>query len=91
VQNHNLKTEQNEFNASLVTLAKKNNWTPYYHDNSGWHEYEEPISIVTDIDAATAQEETTEGNTLRYNLQGQRVSKGYCGVVILKGRKVRAK
>lgn len=89
VQDQTSSTEQNEFYDYHVTLAKKNNWIPYYW-YYGWKEYEEP-SIATDIGAVTAQEKTTDGNVLRYNLQGQRVSKDYRGVVIINGHKVRVK
>ena len=90
VQDRASNTEQNVFNATLLALAEDNNWTPYYLDSENVpHEYDE-YSFVTGIDAATAQEETTDGDALRYNLQGQRVGKDYRGVVIVNGRKLRS-
>lgn len=91
VQDLASSTEQNEFNTSLLALAKSNNWTPYYYDADRIpHEYDEN-PIATSIDAATAQEDTTDGDAPRYNLQGQHVGKDYRGVVIVNGRKVQVK
>lgn len=90
VQDWSSGREENVFNEELLALAKSNKWIPYYRDVSGWHLYNEN-SFVTGIDAATALEETIDGDALRYNLQGQRVGKDYHGVVIVNGRKVRVK
>jgi hypothetical protein len=85
--------EQNKFNSSLRALAESNNWKPYYYDSDGWHSGWEDVnnSIVTAINAVTAQEETTYSDAPRYNLQGQRVGNDYHGVVITNGRKFRVK